>query len=73
MLLSDTLSAVNEGVVACSQVLLEAQLLKNNLVNSQHSQSSAALLQGTDVSKGGAQASSQSPFQLPSCLRNSLA
>lgn len=60
--------------MVCSQVLLEVQLLKSSLVNSQPSErTSAALLQGSDVSKSRAQASGQSPFQLPSCHRASLA
>lgn len=60
------LGAVNEGVTACSQVLLEVQLLKNKVVNNQTSQqTSAAPLQGSDVSQGGAKASCQRPFQLP--------
>lgn len=59
--------------MVCSQVLLEVQLLKSNLVNSQPSEcTSATLLQVSDVSKGRAWASGQSPFQLPSCHRASL-
>ena len=49
--------------MACSQVLLEVQLLKNNLVNSQPREyTSAALPQGSSVSKGRARALSQHAF-----------
>lgn len=71
---SDTLSAVNEGVMACSQVLLEVQLLKSHVVNSQPSQHTpVAPLRASDVSRSGAKSSvpAATPLSCQPCLRQS--
>lgn len=52
------LSAVNEGVTPCSQVLLEVKLLNSRVVNSRPSQHTpAAPLQASDVSRSEAKSS----------------
>lgn len=55
---SDMLSAVSDGVMPCSQVLLEVKLIKSRVVNSRPSQHTpAAPLQASDVSRSEAKPS----------------
>lgn len=58
------LGAVNEGVVACSRVLLEVKLLKQCSKQPAQSGHVSSSLQGPSVSKGGADAWGQGPVWL---------
>lgn len=70
----NTFRTVTEGVTGCPQVLLEVRLLKEYPVSRQLGRDTpAALCQGSDVSKAGLQAPSQSPLQLPAWPSHSSA
>lgn len=67
---SDMLSAVSDGVMPCSQVLLEVKLIKSRVVNSRPSQHTPAAPLQLPTS---AEARPSPLCQLPPCHRASLA